>query len=192
MRSPNVKTLCNFEPQFWPEFITSRDAESTCFKGSRMSCREIIFGIFWPNFGRKRSHHVMDASCRFRFSPKIVVRKEQVVFSGEGRRVPKLLESNPKVAPVQVWVALEQDTFLGLSGPRPKTLLAPSLIDFQGKNRNSALVPGNRNPKTRLSSAKAPAQATPQTEEAEKEEREAAEKLGVVSPHLLSEKSSCP
>ena len=29
--SPNVKTLCNFEPQIWPEMITSRDAESTCF-----------------------------------------------------------------------------------------------------------------------------------------------------------------
>ena len=31
------------------------------------SCREIIFGIFWPNFGQKRSHHVMDASCRWQF-----------------------------------------------------------------------------------------------------------------------------
>ena len=29
--SPNVKTLCNFEPQIWREMITSRDAESTCF-----------------------------------------------------------------------------------------------------------------------------------------------------------------
>ena len=63
--SPNVKTFCNFEPQIWLEIITSRDAKSACFKGSRTSCREIIFGIFWPNFGHKRSHHVMDASCRF-------------------------------------------------------------------------------------------------------------------------------
>ena len=62
--SPNVKTFCKFEPQIWLEIITSRDAKSACFKGSRTSCREIIFGIFWPNFGRKRSHHVMDASCR--------------------------------------------------------------------------------------------------------------------------------
>ena len=46
--SPNVKTFCNFEPQIWPEIITSRDAESTCFKGSRTSCDVIIFGIFWP------------------------------------------------------------------------------------------------------------------------------------------------
>ena len=62
--SPNVKTLCNFEPQIWPEIITSHDAKSACFEGSRTSCREITFCIFWPNFGRKRSHHVMDASCR--------------------------------------------------------------------------------------------------------------------------------
>ena len=59
-RSPNVKTFCKFELQIWPEIITSRDAESTCFKGSRTSGDVIGFGIFWPNFGRKRSHHVMD------------------------------------------------------------------------------------------------------------------------------------
>ena len=63
--SPNVKTFCKFEPQIWLEIITSRDAKSACFKSSRTSCREIILGIFWPNFGQKRSHHVMDASCRF-------------------------------------------------------------------------------------------------------------------------------
>ena len=32
----------------------------------------------------------------------------------------------------QTTVALEQETILGLSGPRPKRLLAPSLIDFRG------------------------------------------------------------
>ena len=47
-QSPNVKTFCTFEPQIWPEIITSRDAESTCFKGSRTSCDVIIFHIFWP------------------------------------------------------------------------------------------------------------------------------------------------
>ena len=46
--SPNVKTLCNFEPQIRPEIITSRDAESTCFKGSKTSCDVILFGSFWP------------------------------------------------------------------------------------------------------------------------------------------------
>ena len=66
--------------------------------------------------------------------PRKSIRKEQVVFSGEGRRDPKvsLALGQPKVAPVQVWVALEQETFLGLSGPRPKRLLAPFLIDFRG------------------------------------------------------------
>ena len=48
--SPNVKTFCKFEPQIWLEIITSRDAKSACFKGSRTSCREIILGIFWPKF----------------------------------------------------------------------------------------------------------------------------------------------
>ena len=43
-------------------------------------------------------------------------------------------------------VAPEQETILGFSGPGPKRLLAPSLIDFRGKNGNSGLVPGNRDP----------------------------------------------
>ena len=60
--SPNAKTLCNFEPQIWPEIITSRDTESTCSEGSRTSCDVIIVGVFGANLGRKRSHHVMDAS----------------------------------------------------------------------------------------------------------------------------------
>ena len=58
--SPNVKTLCNFETQIWLEIITSRDAKSACFQGSRTSCREITVGILGANFGQKRSHHVMD------------------------------------------------------------------------------------------------------------------------------------
>ena len=48
--SPNVKTLCNFEPQIWPEIITSRDAESACFKGSGTSCDGIIVWHFWAKF----------------------------------------------------------------------------------------------------------------------------------------------
>ena len=55
--SPNMKTLCNFEPHIWPEIITSRDAEGTCLKGSRTSCDVIVVGIVWPNFGRK--DHIM-------------------------------------------------------------------------------------------------------------------------------------
>ena len=61
--SPNVKSLCTFEPQIWLEIITSREAKSTCFKGSQTSCTEIISGVFWPKFGRKRPHHVMNAAC---------------------------------------------------------------------------------------------------------------------------------
>ena len=66
--SPNVKTLCTFEPQIWPEVISHHVMPKvlTCFKGSRASCDVIIFGIFGPNFGKKISHHVMDASCDVR------------------------------------------------------------------------------------------------------------------------------
>ena len=69
--SPNAKNLCNFETQIWLEIITSRDAKSACFKGSQTSCTETIFFAFLPKFGRKRSHHVMDACCWFlaSFSP---------------------------------------------------------------------------------------------------------------------------
>ena len=62
-QSPNVTSETSSR-NFWPEIITSRDAESACFKGSRTSCDMIDLRIFWPDFGRKRSHHVMDASCR--------------------------------------------------------------------------------------------------------------------------------
>ena len=62
--SPNVKNFPRFEQQIWPEIITSRDAESTCFKGSRTSRDVINVRIFLPHFGRKRSHHVMEGSCR--------------------------------------------------------------------------------------------------------------------------------
>ena len=33
---------------------------------------------------------------------------------------------------MQIWVAPEQETFWGLSGPRPKRLIAPSVVDFWG------------------------------------------------------------
>ena len=41
---------------------------------------------------------------------------------------------------MQVWVALEQETLLRLSGPRPKRLLAPSLIDFGKKKKDAAFL----------------------------------------------------
>ena len=61
--STNVKNLCNFEPQIWLEIITSRDAKTSCFKGSQTSCIEKNSGFFFAKFGRKRLHHVMDACC---------------------------------------------------------------------------------------------------------------------------------
>ena len=61
--SPNVKNPLRIRAGNWLEIITSRDAESACFQGSQTSCTEIISGVFLPKFGRKRSHHVMDASC---------------------------------------------------------------------------------------------------------------------------------
>ena len=47
--SPNVKNLCNFEPQIWPEIITSRDAKSTCLKGLRTSSNVIMFCVLGAN-----------------------------------------------------------------------------------------------------------------------------------------------
>ena len=41
-----MKTLRNFESQVWLEIITSRDAESACFKGSRTSCDVTIMAFF--------------------------------------------------------------------------------------------------------------------------------------------------
>ena len=50
--SPNVKNLWNLETQIWLEMITSRDAESACFKGSQTSCTENnflrFFAEIWP------------------------------------------------------------------------------------------------------------------------------------------------
>ena len=51
--SHNVKNFPRFEPQIWPEIITSRDAESTCFEGSRTSCDVIIFALFGQLFAGK-------------------------------------------------------------------------------------------------------------------------------------------
>ena len=53
-----------------------------------------------------------------------------------------LLWSNPKVAPVQVWVALEQETFW----PSPEKTTCSFPYRVSGKNRNSGFVQGN--PKT--------------------------------------------
>ena len=70
------------------------------------------------------------------FSPKNRPGKEQ--------------RATPRFAPMQVWVALEQETFLGLSGPRLKRLLAPSLIDFREQTGIQALNQAIGIPRERL------------------------------------------
>ena len=52
------KTLCNFDPQILPEIITSRYAQSACFKGSRTSCDVIMSGVLGSLFGREMSRHL--------------------------------------------------------------------------------------------------------------------------------------
>ena len=46
------KTFCNFEPRIWLESITSCDAQSACFKGSKTSRDVIMSGVSpsssWP------------------------------------------------------------------------------------------------------------------------------------------------
>ena len=65
-----------------------------------------------------------------------------MVFLGKGRRVPKMslaLGQPPRLHRCNLGVAPEQETFWGLSGPRPERLLAPSLIDFRGNAGIQAL-----------------------------------------------------
>ena len=72
--SPNVTTLCNFEPQTWAEIITSCDADSTCFKGSRTSCDVIFFGDFEQIFGHEDDrgfYNVTFEFCSFCTVPRI-------------------------------------------------------------------------------------------------------------------------
>ena len=47
------ETLSNFEPHSWLAIITSRDAKSACFEGSRKSCDVTISGAFTGNVGLK-------------------------------------------------------------------------------------------------------------------------------------------
>ena len=63
--SPNVKMFCNFEPQIWPEVITSRDAKCPWFEGLRTSCDVINLGVLGQILPGARSHHVMDVDGCF-------------------------------------------------------------------------------------------------------------------------------
>ena len=64
--SPDVKTLCILEPQVWPELITSRDVESTCYKGSRTAIASASYRIEKPRIpenrrkiGKKRGNSII-------------------------------------------------------------------------------------------------------------------------------------
>ena len=54
--SPNVKNILRFGPQIWPEIITSRDAESACFKGSRTSRDVVSFFAFFGQISAGKDH----------------------------------------------------------------------------------------------------------------------------------------
>ena len=62
--SPNVKNFLRFEAQIRLESITSRDAKSTCFKGSRTSCDVIILGRTPKGAysSRGRSRHLLETA----------------------------------------------------------------------------------------------------------------------------------
>ena len=66
-----------------------------------------------------------------------------MVFGGEDRRKYLLLLSNPGLHRCNFGVALQQEAFLGLYGPRPKRLLAPSLMII-GLGGNPEFVPCTR------------------------------------------------
>ena len=58
----NVKNPLRIRAVNWLEILTSRDAKSTCFKAPGRHVQKSFLYIFWPKFGRKIPHHVMDAS----------------------------------------------------------------------------------------------------------------------------------
>ena len=75
-------------------------------------------------------------------SPRRSIRKgaSSVVGWGPESLKMSLALGNPKVAPVQVWIAPEQETFGGLSSPRPKRLLLSifgEILEFGACTRQS-------------------------------------------------------
>ena len=78
--------------------------------------------------------------------------KEQVVFSGEGQRDPKisLALEQPRLAPVQPWGCPRARDNFGTLRPSPKKTTCSFPYRFSGKSRNSGLVPGKRDPKKGL------------------------------------------
>ena len=65
--------------------------------------------------------------------------------AGESQKCLLLL-GNPRVAPVQVWVALEQETFFGTLRSSPEKTTCSFPYRFRRKSRNPGLVPGHGDP----------------------------------------------
>ena len=63
--SPNVKTPCSFEPKIWLEIITSRDAKSACFKGSKTSCLKQFSALFSAIFDEGQITHLICARLKY-------------------------------------------------------------------------------------------------------------------------------
>ena len=70
--------------------ITSRDAESTCFKGSRTSCDVIIFGIFgrkiWPEKITSRDGCLLPSNAP---SNSGLAFKSLAIWASKGEEVPR-------------------------------------------------------------------------------------------------------
>ena len=101
---------------------------------------------WWGNCGRRIQANVQRPmnwvpiawyKARIPGFPRKSIRDGASSLFGRGPERPKKIVScsraTPRLHRCNLGVALEQETiFLGLSGPRPKRLLAPSLIDFRG------------------------------------------------------------
>ena len=64
--------------------------------------------------------------------PRKSIRERASRLFGRGPQRPQNIFCSRATQTCTGGVALEQETILGLSGPHPKRLLAPSLIDFRG------------------------------------------------------------
>ena len=76
--------------------------------------------------------------AQIRGFPRKSIREGASSLFGQGPESPRIVScsrATPDLHRCNLGVALEQETIFGLSGPCPKRLLAPSLIDFRGNPR---------------------------------------------------------